>query len=126
MLRNERPPRWPYVLEPVSGLTGGLVASCARLPIKRQWRMSTFTRVTVAGAALGFHQLPVCTLADQRLSWTLKNGEIVAIWSTNVQYINQTKVVLRGVFLAKNAFYLNNLLQICVAFLRVDPEKFKR
>jgi len=61
MLRNERPPRWPYELEPVSGLTGGLVASGARLPIKRQWRMSTFTRVTVAGAALGFHQLPVCT-----------------------------------------------------------------
>ena len=63
MLRMSAHRAGRYELEPVSGLTGGRYASGARLPIlyERQWRMSTLTRVTVAGAALVFHQLPVCT-----------------------------------------------------------------
>lgn len=86
MLRNERPPRWPYELEPVSGLTGGLKATGARLPIQRTVADEHINQVHRCGGSVGF--APTSRLrdhADQLECWTLKNAWIVAICLRNVQ-----------------------------------------
>lgn len=86
MLRNERPPRWPYELEPVSGLTGGLKATGVRLPIQRTVADERFNQGHRCGGSVGM--APTSRLrvsADQLESWTLKNKRIVAMCRLNVQ-----------------------------------------
>ena len=63
MLRNERPPRWPYELEPVSGLTGGLKATGARLPISRTVADERFYQGHRCGGSVGM--APTSRLRDQ-------------------------------------------------------------
>jgi hypothetical protein len=89
------------LFRPVSGLTAGWLKQHGSLPILRQWfdpsQSKALCCFTVAGAALGFHQIPVSpSNVDNTLRAPEKRGVSVAVAVIKSIEIQTSPIIDKG------------------------------